>query len=149
MESRSHPNHFWRLDRDSPYKVMIMSTQTPMHLRLLQPGLSGLPNTVSFEDVSQPGHYVVFHRGNSHIYLQPQMPSWNDFQRDASFFIRSDRYYPQSLSFEPCSGSGAAIRHKKYILYGFHGSDTDTKFTNGSSWHIHKQGEFLIYAPQL
>ena len=141
IQSKNYPTDFWNFDRNNPSSALRISTRTPTPLRLLQPGLSGLRNTVSFEDVSKPGYYVVFQPGNSKVYMRALTPSSANFKSDASFFIRTDRFYPQSLSFEPCSASGGAVRHSYDTLYGHQGSGG--LFANDATWYIHKQGEFI------
>ena len=145
MEALNFPGKFWYWTGREQSLPLRLTTGKLLQLKLIQPGLSGVQDTVSFEDATRPGFYVWFSSIDSTVHLksQAQVSQLQNFARDASFFIRTDMYHPQTLSFETSFTSGVWIHHNSFTIYGRTANDATSyndTFRSDSSWILRKQG---------
>ena len=80
------------------------------------PGLTGQEGTISFESAEKPG-YFLRHYGFL-LYLEPQNGGRNPsiFDKDATFFLRKNKFFNCYYSFESVNYPGQFIRHQGYRL---------------------------------
>jgi hypothetical protein len=108
---------------------------TAVHLevgfwRLVSPGLSGVPESVSFQSVGDPNKYL---RHQGYLLYEHKNDGSTLFKADASFFVRKNKFFSDFDAFESVNFPGHFIRHSGFRLR-IQISDGSILFKNDASF---------------
>ena len=109
VQSKNRPSHFWAVDEGVEGYLMRQEEL----FRVIRPGLSGaFQGGVSFESVMRPGYYIC--RKDGEVFVLDAVSHGaplDEFNAEATWFVRNDLYYDGYTSFESVVTPGHFIRH--------------------------------------
>jgi hypothetical protein len=103
VASKNRPGHYWSIDEGVEGYLMPEAEL----FRAVTPGFWG-QDSVTFESVSRPGHYLL-HRGGE-IFVEAGDVNSESFRRECSWLARKDIFFSGYTSFESVHRPGFFIR---------------------------------------
>ena len=108
VESKSVPSYFWQTDSKEAF------LQSNGEVFKLVEGLTGSPNTVSFESTSRPGYFLC--RKGDKIIIVRMSQNNDQMRKDCTFVAWSDKFFDGYVSFEVSEQPGMWVRQENRQL---------------------------------
>ena len=112
VQSKNFQSFYWGSDNNRDFKI----STNGYKLSIISPGLTGQSGTVSFQSANNPNQYLRHY--NYLIDLEDRYSARNShiFTKDATFWLRTDKFFPGFVSFEAVNVANHFIRHQNYRL---------------------------------
>ena len=127
FQSENYPDYFFGLSGDAAY-IQRYSNQRWI---LVTPGLTGLPNTVSFRAGYDSTKYL---RHANFLLWEHSYDTSDLFKKDATFVVRTDKWFDGYDAYESTNYPTRFIRHQGYRLK-IHSYDGSQLFKKDGSFH--------------
>jgi len=131
IQSKNFPDHYFGSEKNFEFRI----SKVAYPVRIVSPGLTGEKGTVSFQSASEPNKYIR-HFGFV-LYLEDKNSARNPeaFPKDATFKIRTNKFFKRFVSFESVNFPGRFIRHEDSTLK-LHPDDGSELMHNDASFKV-------------
>ncbi|XP_013413771.1 uncharacterized protein LOC106176090 isoform X2 [Lingula anatina] len=114
IRSQNYPAYTWGYDVKG--EAYIMTELGQRLFRIITPGLTEQPNTISFESYDHPGYFLRHYGYKLHLEHSSRPRNSHIFAQDSTFFVRENKWFPEYTAYESVNFPGYFIRHSGYRL---------------------------------
>ncbi|XP_013413767.1 uncharacterized protein LOC106176089 [Lingula anatina] len=114
IRSQNYPAYTWGYDVKG--EAYIMTGLGQRLFRIITPGLTEQPGTISFESYDKPGYFLRHYGSELHLEHSSQPRNSHIFAQDSTFFVRENKWFPEYAAYESVNYPGSFIRHSSSRL---------------------------------